>query len=449
MYSKEFQSTFYISLIYSFRMIGLFIIFPIFSLYVDHLKDATPFLISLALGIYGLTQASLQLVLGIASDYIGRKKIILFGLLLFILGSIIAACSTNIYGIIIGRALQGAGAIGSTLTALIADITKEENRLKAMSIIGMSIGLSFMVAMMISPILNSIMGLSGIFWVTAIMGVVGVIMLFKIPTPRVPSFHHEAKPVFHLIKSVIFHKELLRLNFGIFALHAILTALFIVVPIILTKRIEIAPDYQWLFYLPVLVISFGLVFPFIIIGEVRRKIRSLFIVAIITLTLCILGILFEFQHVVIMGMLLTLFFASFSFLEATLPSIISKTAPVGTKGTAMGIFSSAQFFGIFIGGSLGGVVFELYNIAGVLIFCTIFGILWFIVSLTMGDIQYLNSKIYHINLSNEQKDALENILSKEIGIYESNINLDEEAIYIKFDKKEFSEASFLAKLNTI
>ncbi|AXA34490.1 MFS transporter [Francisella adeliensis] len=447
MYQNEFKTTTYISLIYCFRMIGLFIIFPIFSLYINHLSDATPFLIGLALGVYGLTQAMLQIVLSICSDKYGRKPVILFGLILFIIGSIVAALSTSIYGIIIGRAIQGAGAIGSTLSALVADSTKEENRLKAMSLVGMSIGFSFLIAMMISSILNSIIGLSGIFWLTAIFGFISIFMLSRIPTPKTSTFHHEGKTVFTLLKDVVSHKELLKLNYGIFSLHACLTALFIVIPPIMTNILEVKADYQWVIYLPVLIISFSMMFPFVMIAEVKRKMRSYFIIAVAILSISIGLLTLSYTHVFILSVLLTFFFAAFTFLESCLPSLVSKIAPVGSKGTAMGVFSSCQFFGIFVGGMVGGVVYHHFHIAGVLTLCLTLGILWLIVSIMMAEPTYLNSKIYKLkNNSHDAKIALEEILAAQTGVYEYNTCLDEQAVYIKIDKKEIEEENLVKRI---
>lgn len=447
MYKNEFKTTAYISLIYCFRMIGLFIIFPIFSLYINHLNDATPFLIGLALGVYGLTQAMLQIILSICSDKYGRKPVIFFGLILFIIGSIIAALSTSIYGIIIGRAIQGAGAISSTLSALVADSTKEENRLKAMSLVGMSIGFSFLIAMMISSILNSMIGLSGIFWLTAVFGFISMIMLSKIPTPKSSSFHHEGKTVFALLKNVISHKELLKLNYGIFSLHACLTALFIVIPPILTNILEVKADYQWLIYLPVLIISFAIMFPFVMIAEVKRKMRSYFIIAVAILSVSLGLLALGYNHVIILSVLLTFFFAAFTFLESCLPSLVSKLAPVGSKGTAMGVFSSCQFFGIFIGGVVGGIVYHQYQISGVLCLCLAICILWLIVSIMMAEPTYFNSKVYKLKSNSlDAKIALEEILAAQTGIYEYNTCLDEQAVYIKIDKKEIQEKNLINKI---
>ncbi|WP_119343334.1 MFS transporter [Facilibium subflavum] len=442
---SEKKVTLSIASIYAFRMLGLFVILPIFSLYADKIIDATPTLMGLALGIYGLTQALLQIILGIFSDYYGRKPIIIFGLVLFIIGSIVCAASTTIYGIIIGRALQGAGAIGSTLTALIADVTKEENRMKAMSVIGMTIGLSFIGAMVLSPILNSLVGLSGIFWLTALLGAIGIfILVFMVPTPKKIMVHRDSETVAGQIKKVLVLPELLRLNVGIFTLHAILTALFLVIPVILESYIGISETRQWLVYLPVLVISFVIMVPFIIIAETKNKMKSIFVGAIFILTV-MQFLLFEFdRHVIVMSVLLILFFSSFTLLEAALPSLVSKIAPVGSKGTAMGVYSNAQFFGIFIGGVLGGVVFHHSGIKGVFILNGLLGLIWFIIALTMKKPKQLSSKIISLKQFKNQycADSLRQKILNLPGVEEAMVCMDEYVAYLKVDKKHFNEQDF-------
>ena len=253
--------------------------------------------------------------------------------------------------------------------------------------------------MMLSSILNSIIGLSGIFWLTAVFGVAGILILTKIPSPKTQSFHHEGKTVFSLIKNVITHKELLRLNYGIFSLHATLTALFIVIPQILTNVIDISISYQWIIYLPVLIISFVMMFPFVMVAEVKRRMRKYFIVAVALITVCLASLIFSYSHVLILSVVLTLFFAAFTFLESCLPSLVSKIAPASSKGTAMGVFSSCQFFGIFIGGLLGGLAFHHFGISGVLTLCAIITALWLFVTSMMAEPTYLVSKVYKINAS--------------------------------------------------
>ena len=444
---SEKKSTLSIASIYAFRMLGLFIILPIFSLYADKIVDATPTLIGVALGVYGLTQALLQIVLGVLSDKYGRKPVILFGLIVFILGSIVAAMSHTIYGIILGRALQGAGAIGSTLTALVADTTKEENRMKAMSVIGMTIGLSFISAMVLGPILNSFIGLSGIFWLTAMLGLVGIgILLYGVPTPTKIIFHRGTETTPRQIKNVLCKPELLRLNYGIFSLHAMLTALFLVIPVILINYIGLSIDKQWIVYLPVLFISFLLMIPFIIIAETKNLMKPIFVGAIVVLT-AVQFLLFEFdQHIVIMSVLLILYFASFTLLEAALPSLISKISPISSKGTAMGVYSSAQFLGIFFGGLIGGMTLHYVGIKGIFIFNTILGVLWIIIAVMMQKPKQLSSKLYNLadfNFSSTANNLQQQILTV-MGVEEVMVCMDEGVAYLKVDKKYFDEEKLKA-----
>lgn len=373
----ETRSVLALAAIFSLRMLGLFIILPIFSLYTDQLTGATPSLIGIALGIYGLTQALCQIPLGMLSDKWGRKPIIATGLTIFVLGSIIAALSTSIYGIILGRALQGAGAVGSTVIALVADLTTPANRTKAMAVIGMSIGTSFAVAIVLAPILNRWGGLSGIFWMTALLGMACIaLIVFLVPRPPQLSFHADAETSAHLLKSTLFNAKLSRLNLGIFVLHALLTATFIAIPVLLTQLGSFTTDHAWIVYLPGLAFAFIVIMPCIMVAEKFQRMKLFFRFAIVLLGIAQL-LLGKFhtstiQLVVILG----LFFTAFTFLEASLPSLISKMAPIESKGTAMGIYSTAQFLGIFVGGSIGGLIYDYFHLGGVICFNLILIVIW-------------------------------------------------------------------------
>ncbi len=373
MTAQERRTTLLLSSIYAFRMLGLFMILPIMSLYATSLKGATPFLIGLSLGVYGLTQAVLQIPFGMISDRIGRKPVIVFGLILFLLGSVEAALSHTMMGIIWGRALQGAGAIGSTLTAFVADSTEEKNRLKAMSLIGMTIGSSFIIAMVLGPILNGIVGLSGIFWLTAALALMGIGFLCFIPTPKHHDPHPDCEPVSGQFKKVLMNPDLLRLDFGIFAQHAILTALFIAIPLLLVNQMGLTADHQWKVYLPVLLLSFIAMVPFIIAAEKKGKMTLIFRGAIALIALVAFAFWLFPNTLFFISVLLFLFFTAFTFLEAAFPSLISKKAPKANKGTAMGIYSSAQFLGILAGGTLGGFFFHHFGLSGVFLFCASLG----------------------------------------------------------------------------
>ncbi|NNM58239.1 MAG: MFS transporter [Legionellales bacterium] len=437
---QERKSTLSIASIYAFRMLGLFMILPIFSLYLPSLKQATPTLIGLALGIYGLTQALLQIPFAMISDRIGRKPVIVFGLIVFIIGSVIAALSHSIYGIIIGRAIQGAGAIGSTLIALAADNTNEENRLKAMAIIGMTIGLSFMLAMILGSFLNRYLGLSGIFWLTALLASFGIIMLrYSVPTPKKQSIHRDSETVLGQFKQVLTNPELLRLNFGIFTSHAVLMALFVILPLILTQTTGISADGQWKIYLPTLLISVILMLPFIMVAEKNRLMKPFFIGAIFLFTLTQALFLLIKPNIFNVSLILCLFFTAFTFLEASLPSLVSKIAPAGNKGTAMGIYSSSQFLGIFAGGSIGGLLYNHFGSSSLFLFCTGLGIIWCVLALTMKKLRYLSSKIISISVATDPEavHALETKLKQVKGVAEVMVCSDEQVAYLKIDKREF------------
>lgn len=377
--------------IMSLRMIGLFMVVPLFSLYAHQLVGATPLLIGMALGIYGLSQALLQIPFGMLSDRIGRRKIITLGLVFFALGSLIAACSHTIWGLFIGRALQGAGAIGSTLLAMIADLTRPAQRTKAMAISGMAIGFSFMMGMMIGPLLTTWHGVPGLFLITCLFSLLGILLLFVwVPTPEKVTFHPETEPDTHNFWSILKLPILRQLNAGIFILHIIFTASFIVIPISLQQTAGLAEKQQWLFYLPGILAAFAISIPLIGLAEKKHAIKTFFIAAIIVLGLGE-GLFWLFsKSILISGMALLLFFAGFSLLEAFLPSLVSRTTPPQRKGTALGMYSCAQFLGIFAGGAAGGWLYGQFGLISVYLFCVILTLLWVMIAINMniGDIYH-------------------------------------------------------------
>lgn len=432
MYKKERSAVTSLSVIMAFRMLGLFMILPVFSIQAEKLAGATPFLIGLALGVYGLTQAIFQMPFGTLSDHIGRKPVMFFGLLLFIAGSMVCAYAHSMHLMILGRAIQGAGAIGSTILATIADLTRDENRSKAMAMVGFTIGFAFTIALITGPIINNWLHLSGIFWVTAGLGAVGILLLITVPKPPQLLFHQETKKATQF-KSIIKNRELLRLDLGIFCLHAILTAMFIAVPILLTHLIQLSEIKQVLLYLVVLIAAFFIAVPFIIISEKKRKLKMTFVMAILSILFTELLLIVFQNHSILIGFTLLLFFSAFTLLEATLPSLISKISPIRNKGTAMGIYSTCQFLGIFIGGSLGGLIFEHYHIEGLFIFCASLGLMWFISAITMSQPPYLSTLIYRL-LDKNNKEMNERLKTL-AGIKEVALMPEEGLIYLKVDKK--------------
>ena len=431
----EFKAAKSLATIFSCRMLGLFMILPVFALYVDKLPGATPALVGIALGIYGLTQAVLQIPFGMISDRLGRKPVIAAGLLLFIAGSLFAAMATTMHGIIIGRAIQGAGAIGSTTLALLSDLTKVENRTKAMAVIGMTIGLSFVLAMMLGPIINNFMGLSGIFWITAVLGVMGLLILYlQVPTPPISIFHRDTEPVPVLFKSVLTNGKLLSLDFGIFVSHAILTASFIAIPLALTKA-GLGETHQWYLYVPVLILAFIAMLPLIIIGEKKRQMKPILLLSIALIMLTQLLLWLFNQSLVIVTIMLFLFFTGFTLLEASLPSLVSKIAPAGSKGTAMGVYSSAQFFGIFVGGSVGGILYGEYH-NGLFLACGLLALLWLIIAAIGSKPPYLSTFMLETGkISPEQARSLTERLEASPGVAEALVLIDDGVAYLKIDNK--------------
>ncbi len=343
MYNKERSAVLVLALIMAFRMLGLFMILPVFSSNAHHFIGANATLIGVALGIYGLTQATLQIPFGMLSDKVGRKPVILLGLILFAAGSVVAALSHHIYLIIFGRALQGAGAIGSTALAMVADLTRDENRSKAMATMGLTIGFAFAVAMVLGPIINAWFQLAGIFWFTALLSICGMLLLFVfVPTP--PNIvSRSVGTTMDQLKSILKNSQLFKLDLGIFILHAMLTAIFIVIPIILSHTVKFSESQQAVLYLSVLFFAFMIIFPLIIVAEKKRLMKQIFICSVGALTVSQILLLFSYHSALGIMFNLVLFFAAFTLLEAILPSLISKLAPIRNKGAAMGVYSSSQF----------------------------------------------------------------------------------------------------------
>ncbi|HIL92110.1 MAG TPA: MFS transporter [Cycloclasticus sp.] len=427
--------------IFSMRMLGLFMILPVMSLYTEDLDGMTPLLLGLAISVYGLTQALLQIPFGLMSDRFGRKRIITIGLLLFVAGSIVAAMSTTIYGIILGRALQGSGAVAAAVMALAADLTREQNRTKIMATIGISIGISFGIAMVIGPVLASIVGLQGIFWFTAILAIVGIVILYKVvPQPKKLTVHKDAEPIPALMGKVLRDGQLLRLDFGIFCLHLVMTAMFVVLPLLLRGKLGIPAEDHWMVYLPVLGLSVVAMVPFVIVAEKKRKMKTVFVAAVATLSVASYGLYVLNDGLWGMVAMLFVFFTAFNLLEATLPSLISKIAFAGGKGTAMGVYSSSQFFGAFCGGLMGGFVWNSYGMASVFLVCAVVLFVWFVVALGMESPRHMSSLLKHIEIETDAqaKEITDKLLAVK-GVLDVGISVDDSTAYLKVDNDLLDE----------
>jgi MFS family permease len=372
-----------LALLYCFRMLGLFMVLPLLALYAADLPGATPSRIGLALGMYGLANALLQIPLGWLSDKVGRKPVIIAGLLLFALGSAVAGMADSIWGIIVGRTLQGAGAISSTLMALVADLTREEQRTKAMAVVGMSIGLSFAVALVLGPVVATFGGLPTVFWFTAALAVSGITIITLLVPSAAPSngtaqtdVGVELGQMQHGFKDT----ALLRLNFGVFVLHFVLVAFFLVVPGMLENSLGIGREQHWQVYLPVLLLSLAGMVPLMVLAERGGRLRQMFLLAIALVFVAIATL----EYTAVSWFLyagLWLFFVGFNYLEATLPSLLSKAVASGSKGTAMGVYSTCQFMGAFAGGAGGGWLLEHLGVEVLSAVCLMLCAAWWLVVL--------------------------------------------------------------------
>jgi MFS family permease len=432
-----------IAAIFSFRMLGLFMLIPVFTLFAAQLQDATPALIGLALGSYGLSQGLLQIPLGMLSDRFGRKPIITIGLLVFACGSLMGAFSHSIYTMIIARIMQGTGAIGSVLIALLADLTPDDQRTKAMAVIGMTIGLSFSLAMIISPALTHYFGLSAIFYLTSFLALLGLLLLHTlIPTPQKERFHVDSEVTSSLFKTVIKNKHLQRLNAGIFFQHFVLTATFYVIPILLHQQIRAGHlTQQWFFYLPLMIFSFIFMIPFILIAEKKRKMKAVFSSAVLITSLSQWFLAFRGHHWFSLCGLMFLYFVAFNILEATLPSLVSKQAAPRSKGTAMGIYSSSQFLGIFAGGSMAGLLYQFTNETGIFICNGLLSLIWLALACSMNPETYLTTLLLKCPQFIENEFILIGQLKKLSGVKDVVIVKEEAVIYIQIDKACYQSGS--------
>jgi MFS family permease len=427
-----------LALIYALRMFGLFMVLPVLVIFANDYEGASATLVGIAIGAYGLTQALLQLPFGVWSDRIGRKPVILIGLTIFTLGSALAASADSIWMLIAGRALQGAGAIASTLMALMTDLTREENRTKAMASIGASIGLSFTLAMVVGPALAGWFGLSGLFALTAVFSVAAMVLLvIAVPTPKQQVRSRDARAFYHQLGDVVQDGQILRLSFGIFTLHAVLVACFVSVPVMLLAAGLLQEDH-WQVYMPVMLVSFLCMVPFIIIGEKKQKMKQILLVAVLLLGVSLAWIALFGNQLIGLISGLWIFFLAFNILEASLPSLISKFAPAGFKGSAMGLYSTSQFFGAFVGGVVGGVLSDYVSLAGVFWGMIPFVVVWALMVMTMAKPRHLTS--YMVNIADTKEadsDELEIELMAIQGVHEVVIMLNENAAYLKVDNKTF------------
>jgi MFS family permease len=441
MIGSERRAVISLAFLYSSRMLGLFMVLPVFVLYGHDLAGANEILIGVAIGAYGLSQALFQIPFGALSDRFGRKKLIFIGLLLFFIGSVVAAVSESIYGVIAGRFLQGAGAIASVLMALLSDLTSEESRTKSMAIVGMSIGVSFSAALIIGPLVASSFGLQGIFWLTAGLALFCVFWLFAfVPTPIQTTSDRNTRLFKSQLKEVLSDRELVRLDVGIFALHLCLTALFIAIPITLQNGLHMPGGDHWLVYLTVMLTSFFAMVPFIIIGEKKQQMKRVFLFAILLLFASSLSLKWTQHQFTFFWLSLFFYFMAFNLLEASLPSLVSKLSPAGNKGTAMGVYSTSQFLGAFCGGVLGGWILSEHSVSGVYLLVSIVCIGWFLVARSMSNPSHeTGMTLYFSIVESELAQEISNRLSQVTGVEEVVFIPEDGVAYLKVIKAKLNQ----------
>jgi MFS family permease len=384
MTATERRASFSLASIFAMRMLGLFLVLPVFALEAARYPGGDdPVLVGLAMGIYGLTQALLQIPFGLASDRLGRKRVIVAGLLVFALGSFVAAAAPDLNWLLAGRALQGAGAISAAVTALLADQTRDEVRTKSMALVGGSIGLMFAVSLVLAPALNARIGLSGLFALTGLLALAGIAMVLWLVPPE-PLLHKDMAR--GGVAGLLGRRDLLGLNFGVFVLHAVQLSMWVAVPALLVQA-GLLKALHWQVYLPAVLASFvvmgGTLFPL----ERRGHLRAVLLAAIALLVLVQLGFLAVARatgggepSLAVLGGLLLLFFCSFNVLEASQPSLVSRLAPASSRGAALGLYNTSQSLGLFAGGALGGVMLKWGGVQSLFVSTVVLSLLWLVVA---------------------------------------------------------------------
>ena len=423
--------------IFTLRILGLFLILPVFSLHAESYEGYSPVLAGLAIGVYGLTQAVFQIPFGMISDRIGRKRVIVAGLLVFAAGSVVAALAETMWGVVVGRALQGCGAIGAAVIALTADLTREDQRPKAMAIIGVSIGFAFALAMMVGHALTGLVGISGLFWLTAALAVAGIVVLVRwVPTPLTSRFHRDVEPMPAQFREILADRELLRLDAGIFILHLILTATFVALPLALRDSAGLPAETHWMVYVPVLVVSVLLMIPFVLYADRRNRLKAVFLGAVACLAGAEWGIAWLDAELVALAAMMVLYFTAFSVLESCLPSLVSRIAPSDKKGTALGLYSTAQYLGAFAGGLCGGWLHGRWGTGAVFWFCGALVLVWLLGALRMRNPAPSSTRLLRLDgVTEAGADDLSRRLRSVPGVSEVVIIVEDSVAYLKVDRR--------------
>lgn len=439
MLHDEWRASTSLAGVYGLRMLGMFLVLPVLVLHVQALGGSKA-QGGMAIAAYGLTQALLQLPLGIASDRFGRKRVIYLGLIVFAAGSFIAAAADDVTWLIIGRAVQGAGAVSAAVTALLADLTREEVRTRAMASVGLTIGLTFAVSMVLSPLLTRFVGVGGLFALTGILSIAAIVLVMAVtPNPKVSKLREDADAQPSRISEVLKNSQLMRLNFGIFALQGVMMALFASLPSVLVE-LGLLKESHWQMYLPAVLLGLVLMVPAIIVGETRNKLKSIFVSGIVLIVLALCGMYLGVQSLWAIGIALVVYFIGFNILEASLPSIVSKVAPADLKGTAMGVYNTAQSVGVFVGGAVGGRLFQQFGFGGMFAFGFVTTLVWLAVAATAPAPKPVKNVMLPVPESLRGRlTELSGSLKQVEGVEDVLFSADGETAYIKALQQGFDE----------
>ena len=439
---QEWRAAASLSGVYALRMLGIFLVLPVLALYAQHLVgDNTPHayvLVGWTMAMYGLTQAVFQLPLGMLSDKIGRKKVIYLGMILFASGSFLAAAAHDVHTLIIARAIQGAGAVSAAVTALLADLTREEVRTRAMSMIGLSIGLTFSVGLVASPMLSSIIGVEGLFVLMGIFSLAAMALVaYYTPNPTQSRLHEDTQAQVQRMGEVLRNTQLLRLNAGIFMLQAGLTAMFTALPLSL-RQLNWDKAQHWQLYLPATVLGLVFMIPAIVVGETRNKLKQVFLLGIFLILAAQWTLIGQQQSIWGIGVCLVIYFVGFNILEASMPSLVSKIAPAHLKGTAMGVYNTLQSLGLFAGGILAAKLLPSFGFAGVFAICGAMSILWFIIAAISPAPKPVRNVLFAVPAYwQTQPEALCQAVAKVAGVETVSLSMDGATLFIKAWQQQF------------
>ena len=448
MSSIERRAVAALSGIFSLRMLGLFMFLPVFSVHAHEYPGHTPLLIGVAIGIYGLTQGVFQVPFGILSDRFGRRPVIAAGLLVFALGSVVAALADDIWGIVAGRALQGMGAVAAAAMALASDLTGETHRTRVMAIIGASIGAAFVLALVLGPVVTAAAGIAGLFWVTAAFAVVAIVLLY-VGVPAPPRMTNTGAAALAGLATALRDRQMLRLNAGIFILHAIMVATFVALPIAIRDRAGIEVADHWKAYVGVLLVSVVFTVPLIVVADRTNRSRFVMLLGVALLGAALAGLAGFSTGSVVLLACMVVYFTGFNTLEASLPAMVSRVAPMRARGAALGVYSTLQYLGAFTGGVIGGWLLGAGGERAVLAACAGLCVGWMLIAIGLREPRRLNVERLHIGaVERDSVDTLTARLLAVPGVIEAVVVVDERTAWLRVDRRRLDRSSLHALSST-